>query len=154
MLSAVCTHVTSSTASRDNAVKLTTDSYQFWVAHKNLRVTFQSHIRFARKVQKYAGDAFSKSSSSLLGNLQSCFFLPADFFFKSAFSKYYFRNIIRVSSSWDPDQAMLGLIWIQTGHKSNKQKTPVLNFITLLSCQPRVTVTSCFVYKVIRTKYR
>ena len=39
-----------------------TDSYQFWVPHKNLRVTFQSHIRFARKVQKY-GDAFSKSSS-------------------------------------------------------------------------------------------
>ena len=27
-------------------------------------VTFQSHIRFARKVQKY-GDAFSKSSSIL-----------------------------------------------------------------------------------------
>ena len=39
-----------------------TDLYQFWVAHLNLRVTFQSHIRFARKVQKY-GDAFSKSSS-------------------------------------------------------------------------------------------
>ena len=27
-----------------------------------MQVTFQSHIRFARKVQKY-GDAFSKSSS-------------------------------------------------------------------------------------------
>ena len=27
-----------------------------------MRITFQSHIRFARKVQKY-GDAFSKSSS-------------------------------------------------------------------------------------------
>ena len=62
VLDAVCTHVTSSTASRDSAVKLTTDSYQFWVAHLNLRVTFQSHVRFARKVQKY-GDAFSKSSS-------------------------------------------------------------------------------------------
>ena len=59
---AVCTHVTSSAASRDSAAKITTDSYQFWVAHLNLRVTFQSHIRFARKVQKY-GDAFSKSSS-------------------------------------------------------------------------------------------
>ena len=47
---------------RLGAAKLTTDSYQFWVAHYNLRVTFQSHIRFARKVQKY-GDAFSKSSS-------------------------------------------------------------------------------------------
>ena len=46
------------------AVKLVTDSYQFWVAHLNLRVTFQSHIRFARKVQKY-GDAISKSSSRL-----------------------------------------------------------------------------------------
>ena len=63
MLDAVCTHVTSAAASRDSAVKLSTDSYQFWVAHLNLRVTFQSHnIRFARKVQKY-GDAFSKSSS-------------------------------------------------------------------------------------------
>ena len=54
--------VTSSAASRDSAVKLMIDSYQFWVAHSNLRVPFQSHIRFARKVQKY-GDAFSKSSS-------------------------------------------------------------------------------------------
>ena len=53
------TYVTSSEASRDSAVKLTTDSYQFWVAH-NLRVTFQSHVRFARKVQKY-GDAFFQS---------------------------------------------------------------------------------------------
>ena len=64
MLDAVCTHVTSSAASRDSAVKLTTDSYQFWVARLNLRVTFQSHIRFARKVQNY-GDAFSKPSSIL-----------------------------------------------------------------------------------------
>ena len=62
VLDAVGTHVTSSAASCDSAVKLTTDSYQFLVAHYNLRVTFQSHIRFARKVQKY-GDAFSKSSS-------------------------------------------------------------------------------------------
>ena len=62
MLDAVCTHVTSSAALCDSAVKLTTDSYQFWVAHLNLRVTFQWHIRFARKVQKYC-DAFSKSSS-------------------------------------------------------------------------------------------
>ena len=62
MLDTVCTHVTSSAASRDSAVKLMTDSYQFWVAHLNMRASFQSHIRFARKVQKY-GDAFSKSSS-------------------------------------------------------------------------------------------
>ena len=41
--------MTSSAASRDSTVKLTTESYQFWVAHFNLRVTFQSHIRFARK---------------------------------------------------------------------------------------------------------
>ena len=61
-MDAVCTHETSSEASRVSAVKLTTDSYQFWVAHYNLRVTFQSHIRFAKKVQRY-GDAFSKSSS-------------------------------------------------------------------------------------------
>ena len=33
MLDAVCTHVTSSAASRDSAVKLTTDSYQFWIAY-------------------------------------------------------------------------------------------------------------------------
>ena len=65
MLDAVCTHQTSSAASRDSAVKLTSDSYRFWVAHKNLGVTFQSHVRFARKVQKY-GDAFSKSSSICL----------------------------------------------------------------------------------------
>ena len=52
--------VTSSAASRDSAVKLSNDSYQFWVVHQNLQVTFQSHIRFARKVQKY-GDAFSKN---------------------------------------------------------------------------------------------
>ena len=51
VLDGVCTHVTSSAASRDSAVKLSTDSYQFWVAHYNQRVTFQSHIRFARKVQ-------------------------------------------------------------------------------------------------------
>ena len=44
MLYAVCTHVTSSAASRDRAVTFTTDSYQIWV------------------VQKY-GDAFSMSSS-------------------------------------------------------------------------------------------
>ena len=62
MLDAVCTHVTSSAALSDSAVKLTTDLYQFWIAHYNLRVTFQSHKRFARKVQKY-GYTFSKSSS-------------------------------------------------------------------------------------------
>ena len=62
MLDAVFANVTSSTASRYSAVKLTTDSYQFRVAHVNLRVTFKSHVRFGRKVQKY-GDAFSKSSS-------------------------------------------------------------------------------------------
>ena len=44
VLGAVCTHLASSAASRDSAVKLTTDSYQFWVAHLNLRVTFQLHI--------------------------------------------------------------------------------------------------------------
>ena len=49
MLDTVCTNVTSSAASRDSAVKSTTDSYQFWVAHYNLRVTFQSHVRFAKK---------------------------------------------------------------------------------------------------------
>ena len=62
MLDAACTHVKSEAASRDGAVELATGSYQFWVAHKDLTVTFQSHILFARKVQKY-GDAFSKSSN-------------------------------------------------------------------------------------------
>ena len=33
VLDAVCTHVTSSAASHDSAVKLMPDSYQFWVAH-------------------------------------------------------------------------------------------------------------------------
>ena len=33
VLDAVCTHVTSSATSRDSVAKLTTDSYQFWVAH-------------------------------------------------------------------------------------------------------------------------
>ena len=65
MLDAVCTHVTSSAALRDSAAKLTTDSYQFWVADQNRRITFQSHIRFSRKVKKY-GDAFSKSSSIII----------------------------------------------------------------------------------------
>ena len=62
VLDAVCTHVTLSTASRDSAAKFTTNSYQFWVTHQNLRVTFQMYIQFARIVQKY-GDAFSKSCS-------------------------------------------------------------------------------------------
>ena len=33
VLDVVCTHVTSSAALRDSAVKLKTESYQFWVAH-------------------------------------------------------------------------------------------------------------------------
>ena len=33
VLEAVCPHVTSSAASRDSGVKVTTDSYQCWVAH-------------------------------------------------------------------------------------------------------------------------
>ena len=75
VLDDICTHVTSSAASRDSAVILMTDSYQLWVAHLNLRVTFQSHIRFARKVQNY-GDAFSKSSSILrFSQLPSAAFL-------------------------------------------------------------------------------
>ena len=61
-IGAVCTDVTSSAASGDSAAKLTTDSYQFWVAHLNLRVTFQSHTQFPRKMQRYC-DTFSKSAS-------------------------------------------------------------------------------------------
>ena len=33
VLDVVCTHVTSSAASRDSEVKLTTGSYQIWVAN-------------------------------------------------------------------------------------------------------------------------
>ena len=33
VLYVVCTHVTSSAVSHESAVKLTTDSYQFWIAH-------------------------------------------------------------------------------------------------------------------------
>ena len=51
-----------------SSVKLTTDSYQFWVAHLNLRVTFQLYIRFARKMQKY-GDEFSQSSSIFISKI-------------------------------------------------------------------------------------
>ena len=78
MLEAVCTHVTLSAASRDSAVKLTTDSYQFWVAHLSLQVTFQSHILFARKVQKY-GDAFLKTSSIVRSGLIQVDIVPVIF---------------------------------------------------------------------------
>ena len=54
-------HLASPAASRYSAVKLTTDAYQFWVAKLNMRVTFQLHIWFARKVQKY-GSSFSNFS--------------------------------------------------------------------------------------------
>ena len=55
----------SSAASRDSAVKLTTASYQFWVAHKNLRVTFSRIYGLQEKCKKY-DDAFSKPSSILI----------------------------------------------------------------------------------------
>ena len=52
---------------------------------------------------------------------------------------------------------MLGLIWVQTVCKGYQQTTlgdkelkKFLQTYHLLSCQPRVTVTSCFVYRVIR----
>ena len=57
VLDAVCTHVTPSAASRDSAVKIMTDSYQFWVASnfsiaytvckksaKNMVMRFQSPL--------------------------------------------------------------------------------------------------------------
>ena len=55
MLGAVCTHVTSSAASRDSAVKLTTLALK---PASNFSIAYT----VARKVQKY-GDTFSKSSS-------------------------------------------------------------------------------------------
>ena len=70
VLGAVCTHVTSSAASRDIADKLTPDSYQFWVAHYNMRVTFQSHYTVCKKSAKN-GDALSKYSS-ILQNMNEC----------------------------------------------------------------------------------
>ena len=63
LLEAVCTHVTSAAALGYSAVKFTTDSNQFWIAHKNLRVTFQTHSLYVRKKREKYGDAFSKSSS-------------------------------------------------------------------------------------------
>ena len=48
----VCTHVTSSAASRDNAVKLTTDSYQFWVAHKKPASNFSIAYTVCKKSAK------------------------------------------------------------------------------------------------------
>ena len=54
--------MTSSAASRYDKVKLTTDSYQFRVAHLKLQVVFQLHLPSARNLQNY-GDAFSNSGS-------------------------------------------------------------------------------------------
>ena len=73
MLGAVCTHVTPSALSRDSAAKLTTDSYQFWVAHLNMRVTFQSHNYTVCKKSANYGDAFSMSSSIVKGLRSSSF---------------------------------------------------------------------------------
>ena len=50
------------------------------------------------------------------------------FFSKSTFSKIYFRNTIRVSTSLDPDQARRstsGLILVQTDCKGYQQTTLV-----------------------------
>ena len=55
---------------------------QFWVAHNNLRAIFQSHIQFARKVQKYSA-AFSKSSSiydlcDMCERFRLCWYISSD----------------------------------------------------------------------------
>ena len=59
MLDAVCTHVTSSAASRDSAVKLTTDSLGCTLI---LVGNFSIAYTVCKTSAKY-GDAFSKSSS-------------------------------------------------------------------------------------------
>ena len=58
----------------------------------------------------------------MLGNC-TCFLSAADCFQNKLFSKYSFRNIIRVSQRLDPDQArqMLGMIWVQTVCKGYQQ---------------------------------
>ena len=53
VLDAVCTHATSLAASRYSAVKLTTDSYQFWVSHLNLRVTYGLHEKFKNMLMRF-----------------------------------------------------------------------------------------------------
>ena len=57
-MDAVCTHVTSSAASRDCAVKLTTDSYQFWVAQLKPVSYFSTAYTVCKKSAIY-GDASS-----------------------------------------------------------------------------------------------
>ena len=49
------------------------------------------------------------------------------FFLKLTFSKTSFRNTIRVSNSWDPDQArhFVSLIWVHTVCKGYQQTTKV-----------------------------
>ena len=54
MLDAVCTHVTSSAASRDSAVKLTTDSYQICVALKTLASNFNRIYGLQEKCKNIA----------------------------------------------------------------------------------------------------
>ena len=46
------------------------------------------------------------------------------FFFKSTFSKNYFRNTIRVSNSWDPDLGSKCLQWLSADGTTIK---PVLS---------------------------
>ena len=52
MLDAVFTHVTSSAASRDSAAKLTTDSYQFWVASSLNFLTSVVRMSTGMKMEK------------------------------------------------------------------------------------------------------
>ena len=57
------------------------------------------------------------------------FMSSADFFSKSTFLKYSFKNTIRVLNSLDPDltqpDVLLGLIWVQTVCKVYHQTTLV-----------------------------
>ena len=64
MLDVVCAHVTSSAASRDSAVKLTTDSFQLHCMGCTLKPASNFSIAYTvcKKSAKY-GDAVLKSSS-------------------------------------------------------------------------------------------
>ena len=65
------------------------------------------------------------------------FFLSSDdFFFKSTFSKISFRNTIRVSNCFDPDQAQLdpSCLQIASMKKIAISREELIRVYTLFSC--------------------
>ena len=68
---------------------------------------------------------------------------PADFFSKSTFSKYSFRNTIRVINSFRPN-VLSGLICVQTICKAYQQTTIVVKELSYeISSKRNFTCKSC-----------